>query len=238
MSEPQATRIDITESTSQFRLGALFDLLIVMAVLVIVKQSILPFSFLYAGPASTFSAMAVATILLRRRGFGWKDMGLQWPDNWLKTAGLTILSMVVFIIAVQSMKLIAEIWFEHIGASGRFDHVEGNLGAYMIIMALTWTHASFFEELLFRAFVINHASRFMGGGIKADWIAVLFSSVFFGYRHYYYQGMYGALVTGAGGFAFGALYLWFGRKNIMPLIFAHGIFNSISQTSRFFGWED
>lgn len=226
------------ESPRAFNFGALADLLIVMTVLVIVKQSVLPYSFLYAGPASTFSAMVVGTILLRRRGLGWKDLGLRWPESWLKTAGLTLLTMFLFIVAVKCMELVAGYFFESVGASGRFDHVEGNLAAYIGIMFLTWTHASFFEELLFRAFVISRASHFLGGGLKADLIAVVFSSIFFGYRHYYYQGIYGALITGAAGFAFGMLYLWFGRKNILPLIFAHGIFNSLSQTSRFFGWED
>ncbi len=226
------------KSPRTLNFGALADLLIVMAVLVIVKQSVLPYSFLYAGPASTFSAMIFGTILLRRRGLGWKDLGLRWPESWLKTAGLTLLTMFLFIVAVKSMQLVAEYFFDNVGASGRFDHVEGNLTAYIGIMFLVWTHSSFFEELLFRAFVISRASHFFGGGLKADLIAVVFSSVFFGYRHYYYQGMYGALVTGAAGFTFGMLYLWFGRKNILPLIFAHGIFNSLSQTFRFLGIDD
>ena len=49
------------------------DLAAVVAVLVIVKQSLLPFTLLYAGPASTLSAMILATVLLKRRGLGWND---------------------------------------------------------------------------------------------------------------------------------------------------------------------
>lgn len=221
-----------------FNGGALIDLLIVMATLVIVKQSLLPLTMLYAGPASTFTAMAVGTFLLWRRGLGWKDLGLRWPENWLRTIGLTLLSMVIFIIATQAMQWLADHFFVDIGTSGRFDHVVGNPVAYLGIMALVWTHGSFFEELLFRAFIIDRASHAMGGGLKADLIAVLISSVFFGYRHYYYQGMHGALITGAGGFAFAMLYLWFGRRNILPLVFAHGIFNSLGQTFRFLGIKD
>ena len=238
MSDRITTANPFEEKTGKFNQGAFFDLLIVMAVLVVVKQSVLLFSFYYAGPASTFSAMVVATLLLWRRGFGWKDMGLRWPESWFKIACLTLLSFVLLIVAAQSMQILAGTLFEDIGTSGRFDHIIGNPAAYLISMLIIWTHASFFEELLFRAFIINHASRFMGGGAKADWIAVVFSSIFFGYRHYYYQGMYGAFVTGAIGFVFAALYLWFGRKNILPLVFAHGIVNSISQTSRFLDWED
>ena len=177
----------LTRQAKLFDGGALIDLLIILAVLVIVKQSVLPFSYLYAGPASTFSAMLVATILLRRRGLRWKNLGLRWPENWWKTIGLTLLSMVAFIAATQTMQLFADAFFDDVGTSGRFDHIEGNPAAYIGIM------------------------------------------------HHYYQGIHGALITGAGGFAFAMLYLWFGRKNIMPLIFAHGIFNSLGQTFRFLG---
>lgn len=229
---------DTDEAAGRFDVGAITDLIAVMATLVVVKQSLLPFSYLYAGPASTLSAMILGTYLLRRRGLGWKDLGLRWPENWFKTAGLTVLSMVIFIAATQLMQPIAYYFYDDVGTSGRFDHIEGNLVAYLGIMLLVWTHGSFFEELLFRAFVIDRSSSALGGGMRGDLIAALFSSVFFGYRHYYYQGMSGALITGAGGFAFALLYLWFGRRNILPLIFAHGIFNSLAQTMRFLGIRD
>lgn len=214
------------------------DLAAVVVVLVIVKQSLLPFTQLYAGPVSTLSAMILATILLKRRGSGWGALGFRWPKSWLNIAGLTILSMVFFVICTQAIGVLGDRYFEDVNTGTRFDHIEGNLQAYIIIMVLVWTHGSFFEELLFRAFAITKASDFLGGRWPADITALLLSSIFFGYRHAYYQGIYGALVTGAGGFAFGLLYLWFGRKNILPLIFAHGIFNTLGQTFRFLGIED
>lgn len=226
-----------TRSTGM-RWTALRDLIVVVAVMVTVKQSLLPVTQLYAGPASTFSAMIVGTILLRRRGRSWGDLGFRWPESWRKTIGLTLLSMIVFLAFAQTMSMIADMFFEDIGTSDRFAHIEGNLGAYLVIMFFVWTHGSFFEELLFRAFIISHASEAMNGGLRGDLLAVLMSSVFFGYRHAYYQGWHGALVTGAGGFAFGLLYLWFGRRNILPLILAHGTFNTLGQTFRFLGIED
>lgn len=217
---------------------AVRDLLLVVAVLVTVKQSLLPITQLYAGPASTLSAMILATTLLYRRGLSWRDLGLRWPASWPRTLALTLLSMVFFIVCTQLMALLANHYFEDVETSNRFSHVEGNLSAYLLIMLLVWTHGSFFEELLFRAFIINHASDGLGGGLRSDVIAVLLSAVFFGYRHAYYQGWHGALITGAGGFAFGVFYLWFGRQNILPLILAHGAFNTLGQTFRFLGIED
>ena len=220
---------------SRIDLGALADLAMILAVLVVVKQSVLPFSLLFAGPASTFSAMVAGTYMLRRRDMSWADLGLVWPDNWWKIAGLTVFTFFFYALVVGSAEDVIDSFVQETGTSGRFSHVEGNLLAYIGMMILVWTHASFFEELLFRAFIMNRTSAFLGGGWKADIVALLFSSVFFGYRHYYYKGLHGALTTGVAGFAFGVIYLWFGRKNILPLVFTHGFINSVGQTLRYLG---
>ena len=232
------SQTDGTKAATSTRWLALCDLVTVVALLVAVKQALLPISQLYAGPASTLSAMLLATFLLYRRGSSWHELGFRYPDKWGTTLGLTLLSMVAFIVCTQLMGLFADRYFEDVASGSRFDHVEGNVRAYVTILVLVWTHGSFFEELLFRAFVISKASTALGGDLRSDLIALLASSAFFGYRHAYYQGIHGALITGAGGFAFGALYLWFGRRNLLPLIFAHGIFNTLGQTFRFLGLED
>ena len=82
VTQPADDIRDAEESPSaNARWTALRDLLLVVAVLVIVKQSLLPVTQLYAGPASTLSAMITATILLRRRGRSWKDLGFRWPES-------------------------------------------------------------------------------------------------------------------------------------------------------------
>jgi membrane protease YdiL (CAAX protease family) len=215
------------------RSGALLDLAIVVAVLVGVKQSLLPYTVVYAGPASTFSAMAVATFLLYRRGFSWSDLGLRWPDSWLKTLGLTVAIFLAMLVVAGGGGAIVGHFFPDVGSSGRFDFVKGNLVGYLTVMVLVWTHGSFFEELLFRAFVITKGEAVLGGSRAASIAAVIMAAIFFGYRHYYYQGMHGAIITGLIGLLFGLIYIWIGRRNILPLAFAHGLANSIAQTSRF-----
>ena len=100
-------------------------------------------------------------------------------------------------------------------------------------MALVWTHGSFFEELLFRAFIITKTETLLGGSRGAGLAAVILAAIFFGYRHYYYQGLHGAIVTGMIGLVFGLIYLWLGKRNMLPLILTHGLANSIAQTTRF-----
>ena len=220
-------------SNTTTRTSAIFDLAIIVAVLVGVKQAVLPYSLVYGGPASTFSAMIVATYLLHRRGLGWVDLGLRWPSSWWRMLGISIAIFAAFLVTAGTSSALADLWFEDIGAGGRFDFVQGNLFGYLLIMALVWTHGSFFEELLFRAFIITKLGDGLGGTRTASIIAVVLAAIFFGYRHYYYQGMHGALVTGCIGLLFGLIYLKLRNTSILPLILVHGAANSIAQTTRF-----
>ena len=206
-----------------------------MAVLVIVKQSILPLSQFYAGPISTSTAMVIATALLWKRGSNWSRLGLRWPQSWKKTIILTAVTFFAIVLSGNLMGWLAGFFFEDVGTSGRFDHIRGDLAAYLVTLLIVWTHSAIFEELLFRAFILDRASAFLPTGPKYLIVAALFGSIFFGYRHYYYQGINGAFVTGAIGFSLSLLYFWFGRKNILPLILAHGLVNTIGMTNRFLG---
>lgn len=217
------------------RLSAAFDLAIVVAVLVVVKQALLPYSFVFAGPSSTVSAMIVGTVLLYRRGLKWSDLGFRWPESWPSVLGLSVAIFIAFLVTVAGASALADMLFEDIGTSGRFDFVRGDLAAYLLIMLVVWTHGSFFEELLFRAFIITKLSDALGGMRGAGVLAAIIAAVFFGYRHFYYQGMNGAVVTGAIGLLFGLIYLRLRNTTILPLILVHGAANSIAQTSRYLG---
>ena len=212
---------------------SLADLAIVVAVLVAVKQTVMVYSLTFGGPASTLCAMVVATYLLHRRGLGWSDLGFRMPTNWWHTLGISVAIFLLFIATVAASTALADMWFEDVGASGRFDFVRGNLAGYLLVMALVWTHGSFFEELLFRAFIITKLGDGLGGGKTASILAAVIAAIFFGYRHAYYQGLHGALITGCVGLLFGLIYLKLRHTTILPLILVHGAANSIAQTSRF-----
>jgi len=221
--------------------------MIVIAVLVVVKQTVLPYSYLLAGPASTLFAMTVATGLLWRRNASWQSLGFVWPKDWRATIKYTVIAFVGIVVTGLLAKLLADTLITGtnvpgVDTVGRFDFVEGNLLAYLGVMALVWTHSSFFEEMLFRAFLISRGSDSLGPSpfntLTGSIIVVVLLSLFFGYRHYYYQGLKGALVTGCIGLTLSLMYLWFGKRNLLPLILAHGLVNTISQTQRYLGSGD
>lgn len=217
---------------------ALFDVLLVLLVLVGVKQSLLPYTQVFAGPASTFSAMVVGTYLLHRRGLGWRDLGVRRPESWAKTALWAAFVIGLIILTSGLMGAVADMFFEKQPKTNRFGDIEGDTAAFIMYLFLIWTHAAFFEELLFRAFVITRLEAFFGEMKWATPTAVVLAAAFFGYRHYYYQGMNGAIVTGCIGLSLGIYYVKRGRHNLWPQFLAHGFINTLGFTFRFLGIED
>jgi hypothetical protein len=56
--------------------------------------------------------------------------------------------------------------------------------------------------------------------------------MFFGYGHYYYQGLSGAVVTGAIGLVLGIMFVLF-RRNLWPVILWHGIIDTLAFSAYF-----
>lgn len=217
---------------------ALTDAIIIIVVLVAVKQFFLLYTIKYAGPVSTFTAMAVATWRLRARGLGWAELGFRKPQNWLRTLLLSGLVFGVIIVCAAIGNGVAGLFFEKGYVADRFGDIEGNLPMYLVWMGLVWTHAAIFEEMLFRAFLINRLGAFLGGSTAATIASVVLAAIFFGYRHAYYQGPFGFIVTGVIGLGLGFVYVWIGRNNLLPQILAHGYVNSISFTMRYLGLKE
>ncbi len=222
----------------QLNYGALLDAIIIIAVLVVVKQFCLIYINKYAGPISTFTTMFVATWRLRARRMSWADLGFEKPESWWRTLLLSGLVFGVIVIFSAVGGGIAGLFFEKGYVFNRFGDIERNVPMYLLWMGLVWTHSAFFEEMLFRAFIIDRLGAFLGGSTAATLVSVTLAAIFFGYRHAYYQGAYGFVVTGVIGFGLGLVYVWFGKNNLLPQILAHGYVNSIGFTMRFLGLRD
>lgn len=223
--------------TSRFDRGALFDLLIILTVLIVVKQSVRLVSEVGGGPASTLSAMFVGTWLLYRRRMRWADLGFKKPDSWPRTVLWAAFVLFLIILTSGVSGAIADLFFERQPRTNRFGDIEGDVAAYLMYLGLIWTRTAFFEELLFRAFIINRLEALFGDMKWATPVAVVLAAAFFGYRHYYYQGTHGAIVTGCIGLSLGIYYVKRGRHNLWPLFLAHGSVNTLGFTFRFLGIE-
>lgn len=217
--------------------AAAYDLFAILGTLFAVKSTLLMFDSLwsYAGPISLLSALAVASWCLYSRGGKWADLGLRKPESMPK---MLLWSLVAFMITIAAGILantaVTAAFSGNLGEvdprySGRFADVPGNTMLYLYWILVSWVVGAFAEEMLFRAMLISRFEQLLAKFRYAPVMAVMLQSVIFGQQHFYYQGLSGALATGAIALVSGALYLLL-KRNLWPLILSHGLANMLGLT--------
>lgn len=181
-------------------------------------------------------SILVASVVLKMRGTGWREIGLARQKSWLRTVllgfGASFLVIIMILILTNIALNLPGVEVAEADIS-RFNPLEGNLPLLLISVVLAWTTIAFGEEMMYRAFLINQLGEVFQS-TKLQWVlALIFSSVFFGLVHFY-QGPLGILITGITGLLFGVIYLRSGR-NLWVTIIAHGLVNTLSFVLVFFG---
>jgi membrane protease YdiL (CAAX protease family) len=181
-------------------------------------------------------SIGIATVVLKSRGTGWRQIGLARPGSWPKTllfAAGTLLGYLLVSVALQA--ILASLPGVEIAAADRssFDPLYGNLPLLLLYVAAAWTTIAFGEEMVYRAFLTNGLARLFQGS-RARWMfALIGSSFIFGLAHFSW-GLAGIVETTLMGFVFGFAYLRSGQNLWVPII-AHGLANTLGFTLVFMG---
>ena len=109
--------------------------------------------------------------------------------------------------------------------------IEGDIGAFLILLVFGLLFGGIVEEVIFRGYVVGWGAALFGANAGPS--LALLSAVIFGISHFY-QGPAGMISTGMVGLAFGALYLWTNRS-LLPVIVAHMTVNAYGITALYFG---
>jgi membrane protease YdiL (CAAX protease family) len=172
----------------------------------------------------------------RLRSASWAEFSLIQPKSWFRTVlmslgvAFAVLGTVVMIIN-PIMNTLPNLGSQDLS---RFDYLTGNLPNLIIQLVNVWITAAFLEEFMFRGYLMNRIIDLQGQETIIAWtIALIGSAVIFGLVHSQ-QGPGGMLKVGAIGVVFGLSYLATGR-NLWPLIFAHGLIDSLDMVQHFFG---
>ena len=161
----------------------------------------------------------IACVLIWLRGERLADIGLKQPTNWWKTF--------LFGIAIAAVVFAGMYISERAGFRrdlSRFKDVQGNLelAIYGVFYALIG--AGFYEEFMFRGFLMQGFAMLFGGN-RGGWIiANVMQAVLFGVSHAY-QNPLGMAITGTLALVMGFLVLASGR-NLWLVIIGHGLYDA------------
>jgi membrane protease YdiL (CAAX protease family) len=163
--------------------------------------------------------VGVAWGLIRLRGETLADIGLKRPASWMRTFMIGIgLAAIIFIAIYLSEKA----GFRR--DLSKFKEVQGNLELAVLGVFYASIGAGFYEEFMFRGFLMQGLAMLFGAG-RGAWIAaVVVQGALFGLAHAY-QNPLGMAITGTLGILLGMLVLASGR-NLWPAIIAHGLFDA------------
>lgn len=173
----------------------------------------------------------VSLLQLRRAGLRLDAMGLTrsrlGPRTVLRGVGL---ACVLIVVAWWVLRPLCEALTHATLDSSKLREAVAEPSGLALMLVMSWTFAGFGEEWVFRGYPLT---RLAALGPCAQWVGLLASSVLFGWAHDY-QGPAGMLLTGAVGFALGAVYLRSGR-NLWLNIIAHGVTDTIAMLLFHFG---
>jgi len=173
-------------------------------------------------------SILTASIVLKMRGTGWKEIGLARPKSWPRTLLIGVAAVVGAIVVMNLVTMIiANLPGTEIPQPDitRFNPLEGNLLFLLGMLAIVWTTNVFGEEMFYRAFLTTWFAEVFRNS-SATWaLAAIGSSIAFGLAHYG-EGVSGIFSNGFIGLLFALIYLRTGR-NLWASIIAHGLSNTL-----------
>ena len=171
--------------------------------------------------------VAVAWLLIRLRGETLAAIGLMRPKSWGRTLGIGVaIAFVVFVGMFISEKM----GFRR--DLSRFNFIHGNLELTVYGVFYALIGAGFYEEFMFRGFLMQGVAMLFGGSHRAWIAACIVQAVAFGVSHSY-QNPLGMLITGTLGFLLGLL-VYRSGPNLWAAIIAHGLYDASRFVSFYF----
>jgi len=199
--------------------------LIVTLVIAYVDQKFVP-PGIYQGFLTIIGSFIVVMTITRFRGETLADMGLRRPKRYW-TLPLWVIAIFVVTYAVAGGGQLVVLQFVDAPPDlSKFAVLHNNLPVLIISLVSIWVTAAFFEEVVYRGFLLRNLLRLAGGGGMAVFTMSLLHAIPFGILHLY-QGLLGVITTGLVAVVFGIFYALQGR-NLWALIIVHGLIDTLS----------
>jgi membrane protease YdiL (CAAX protease family) len=171
-----------------------------------------------------FLVLGWLSLWLRQRG--WRSVGLRRPASWPRALALGL--GVGLGYQAVSLTLLTPL-LQHLAGVpldlSQFAPLRGSLSGLLLSLVVSWLIGGLAEELVYRGYLLNRFAELFGLRPVAWAVGLLACAALFGLGHLY-QGPAGVAENFLFSLVLGALYLA-ARRNLWPVILAHGFNNSL-----------
>jgi membrane protease YdiL (CAAX protease family) len=213
---------------------AAFDLTLVIVLGAVTNYLIYQIKSDLAGPVTAFLMLILVLSIFHWRKIKLASIGLRMPDRLLMLPVHILLTMIGTILVGALTHKFAGQFLPAAEAQSRFVGMEGNLTMFLKWVIIGWVVGGIAEEVIFRGFLFNRFESLAGAVKYSPVLALIFQASLFGLIHFYNRGALGAVTIFMVAMAMGGFYLLF-KRNLIPLIFAHGIVDSLSFLEDYLG---
>ena len=176
----------------------------------------------------------------RREGAWGVPRALTSPDGgWLRMLGRGVVwGIGLQILSTAAVEPLLTALTGEAADLGAFASLNGDAGALLSMLLVTWGLVVWIDEGLFRAVLIPAFTTALGARIvprtRVVWVAVVLAAVGFALAHVY-QGATGVGATGVAGAVLGVLFVREGGRLWAGAV-AHGVANTLALVALYAGW--
>ncbi len=184
-------------------------------------------------PVRTVVVLVMVFVFIKRRKETFSEFGLKLTHPMWVVGALTIAFFGLKLVLVQP---IAD-WIVGIlslprADTGVFDHIQGNLTAYLGWLIVAVGVGGFAEEFIFRGFLLKRIYDVFTLRSVGITVAVILQAIIFGALHFY-VGLAGVISATVSALVYGCFFVISG-KSLIPLILTHALWDSLIFTLLFF----
>lgn len=180
------------------------------------------------GGKSLLMLILISIIYLWTTKWDWSAFGIRKAKSARALIGTSFLWAIgIVVFAIVAIPIIKPFFGEQ--DLSYFNPLRGNLSVYLQTLVQVWILAGFFEEFIFRGYLLPYWVRLFGK--ESKWTIVAGSavcSIVFGLGHFY-QGWTGVILVGLIGFIL-CIAFYANKKNLTYNILIHGLVDTVFLT--------
>ncbi|MEM8697381.1 MAG: type II CAAX endopeptidase family protein [Pseudomonadota bacterium] len=179
----------------------------------------------YQGLPTIIGAFLIVAAIQRYRGRSFAMLGLARPAR-LRTLPLWVIAIYAVTMAIGlGVQQIVLAYVDAPPDLSRFATLYRNPQMLIVALLTIWITAAFFEEIVYRGFLLGRLLDIGAGRRGGAAAAILGHALLFGVLHAY-QGALGIALTGLVAIIFGLFFVLL-RRNLWALILVHGLIDTM-----------